>query len=223
MIDQRVKPIQHDPERRPYHSPKRAHGALQTRRRIRASAERLFIRQGYGPTTTKVIAADAGVSERTLFLAFPTKAALLSELIRIAVRGDEGDAALSSRAAWTAILAAPGTELLDRLAEFNAALMGRAAQLLALGGAAATIDPELPELRDRGNRAARAQMHQVATELERRGVLSSGLTTQRATDILYGLLADEALYLRLTKQCKWSEREYARLVALLLKTALTSR
>lgn len=223
MSDERVKPTHGGRERRPYHSPTRARRALATRRRIRAAAECLFVQQGYGPTTTKAIAAAAGVSERTVFLAFATKAALLSELIRVAVRDDdEGDAPLATRPVWTAILAAPSDELLERLADFNAQLMGRAARLLAIGEAAVTIDPALGELRDRGNRAARSQMHDVASELDRRGLLRAGLPVQQAADVLYGLLADEALYLRLTQRCNWSRGEYARLLATLLEGALIS-
>lgn len=43
------------------------------RRRIRAAAERLFMRDGYGPTTMLSIAVEAGVAEKTLYLAFSSK------------------------------------------------------------------------------------------------------------------------------------------------------
>ena len=40
------------------------------------------------------IAAEAGVAEKTVYLAFPTKADLLNEIIRVGVRGDEDSAPL---------------------------------------------------------------------------------------------------------------------------------
>jgi len=78
-----------DPARRGYRSPKREQAALETRRRIRSTAERLFLRDGYIPTTTRAISREAGVAEMTLFNAFPSKAALLSEIVRVNLRGDD--------------------------------------------------------------------------------------------------------------------------------------
>ena len=55
---------------------------------------------GYARTTTKAIARRAGVAERTLFLGFPGKAALLAEIIRVGVRGDEAATPLAERPDW---------------------------------------------------------------------------------------------------------------------------
>jgi AcrR family transcriptional regulator len=49
----------------------------ETRRKLLASARRLFTAQGYGATSAADIAAGAGVTERTLFRYFPSKAALV--------------------------------------------------------------------------------------------------------------------------------------------------
>ena len=48
---------------------------LETRRTLAEHALRLFRDQGYDETTVEQIAAAAGVSQRTFFLHFPTKAA----------------------------------------------------------------------------------------------------------------------------------------------------
>jgi hypothetical protein len=84
-----VKPSEPEPSRRPYHSPKRAAAALKTRQAIRAAAEALFLRDGYTQTTMRAIAQQAGVPEKTMYLAYATKANLLREVIQVAVRGDE--------------------------------------------------------------------------------------------------------------------------------------
>jgi hypothetical protein len=59
----------------------------------------------------------------TVFLAFNNKAALLSEIIRTSVRGDDDDAPIAGRAAWREMLAAPPDQILDRFAQFNAAVL----------------------------------------------------------------------------------------------------
>jgi AcrR family transcriptional regulator len=55
-----------------------------TRRDLLASARKLFAERGYHATSAADIAADAGVTERTLFRYFPNKLALvLDELIAL--------------------------------------------------------------------------------------------------------------------------------------------
>lgn len=83
--------IKHPPRRR-YDSPRRTGGALQTRRRIRSAASELFLRDGYARASMRAIAASAGVAEKTVYLAFATKASILNEIIRVAIRGDAGPA-----------------------------------------------------------------------------------------------------------------------------------
>lgn len=51
-----------------------------TRTRILQAAQRLFARLGYDATTTKDLAAEAGVAEGTLFRHFPNKKAILVEV-----------------------------------------------------------------------------------------------------------------------------------------------
>jgi hypothetical protein len=60
--------------------------ALETRRRIRLAAQTLLLRDGYVRTSMTAVAAQAGVAEKTVYLAYATKAALLDEIIRTAIR-----------------------------------------------------------------------------------------------------------------------------------------
>jgi AcrR family transcriptional regulator len=72
--------------------------ADETRRRLFFAAVELFTRAGYHATTVETIVARAGVAKGTFFVHFPTKDAVILELVRI-----QTGAALAAR---TAALAA---------------------------------------------------------------------------------------------------------------------
>src|SRR3954469_7786589 len=167
MVDPSVKPTPPGP-RHPYRYPKREAAALQTRRRIRDAAETLFLRDGYARTSMKAIAGQAGVAEKTMYLAFASKAALLRQVIQVAVQGDEAPIPLPERPDWRALVAGPVDEVFDRFAARNASLMTRTAAIIALGEAAASADPELGEYRDHAHAATRANLRALAGELHRR-------------------------------------------------------
>ena len=65
---------------RPYDSPRRREQAAATRRAILEAAQTLFERDGYAATSMPSIAAEAGVALKTVYVAFETKANLLTAL-----------------------------------------------------------------------------------------------------------------------------------------------
>ncbi len=205
------------PPRRRYHSPKRAQAALERRRRMRAAAEQLFMRDGYAPTTMLRIAAEAGVAEKTLYLAYRSKAALLSEIIRVGVRGGEGDQLLTRRAPWTEMLAAASVpEVVARFAAGATALMSRAARVLWIGEANAASDRQLQEARTRAHANIRTDMREFAAALAEGGALAPGLDLEHAAGILFATCANETIFLRLTDECGWTPDEYAKLLEKLI-------
>src|SRR3954447_4270497 len=157
--------------KRRYKSAVRAASAQETRRKIRAAAAERFVRHGYAATSMKSIAAAAGVSERTVFIAFPTKAALLAECIRVAVRGDDDATPLLARDRVRAVLEAPPERMIALLADTSADLLKRAARLLAARESVGPEDPILDEIRQRGRAATRSDMLELATAMKRAGVL----------------------------------------------------
>src|SRR5262245_4723444 len=150
------------PVKRKYDAPSRRAAAEATRERICAAAEQLFVRDGYTRTSVRAVAKAAGVSEATMYLAFADKPALLDAVIRRAVR----DSASESIAA---IAAGPPGELLPRLAASNAALMTRAARLIALGEGASLMDAELRPLREAAHGRLRAAFRTAAERLGEAG------------------------------------------------------
>jgi AcrR family transcriptional regulator len=198
--------------RRTYHSPKRERASPEKRRRIRDGAETLFLRDGYFRTTTKAIAKHAGVAEMTVFLAFANKAALLSEIIRVKVRGDDQDTPMVAREIWQEMLGARPGEILTRFAALNGEIVDRTARILALAESAATADAELAARRDSSHAHIRGDLQQVSDALHKQGCLAPGITATSAADAIYAL-ASPSTYLLLADDCGWSKRRYVEWLA----------
>ena len=220
MTSRRVNSSKSPSTSRSYVTPKRDQRAAATRTAIAAAAETLFLRDGYTRTSMKGIASEAGVSEKTMYLAFGTKATLLRQVIQLAVQGDEALTPLSERPEWRALVAGPVNEIFARFAAMNAKLMTRTADIIALGESAASADSELARYRDQAHLATRANLYALAAELKRRGALAPGISEQDAADTMYGVATDESVFLRLTRECGWSEDRYADLIARTLTATL---
>ena len=195
------------PRRRTYNSPRRAAQASETRARIRAAAQESFLAQGFSKTRMRDVAKRARVSEATLYLAFPTKAALLSDVIRSAIRGPAPATRLADSPDWQALTSMPIEQLLGHFAVLIERVLHDVAPLLAIGDAAASDDAELLELRARGRAAEHATFKTVVEALHARGALAAHLSVEQATDILYALASD-TIYLRLTSDRSWSRDDY---------------
>jgi hypothetical protein len=137
----------------------------------------------------------------------------LSEIIRVGVRGGEGDQPLTRRAPWTEMLAAASVpEVVAHFGAGGAALMSRAARVLWLGEANAASDDQLHQARDRAHINIRADMGEFAAALRDRGALQAGLDVQQATAILFAVCANETIFLRLIDECGWTTDQYAELI-----------
>src|SRR5215470_13611769 len=96
--------------RRSYHSPRREAQAAATRREILDAAGRLFERDGYAATTMAAVAGEAGVSLKTVYVAFETKAGVLRALWNLRLRGDEEETPVGERDWYRELLAEPDPE-----------------------------------------------------------------------------------------------------------------
>lgn len=117
-----------------------------------------------------------------------------------------------ARAAWQAPLEGPPEQMLARLANAVAQLMGRAARLLAVGESVGPVDLLLNEFRKRGRAATRADTLKGAEALKRAGVLRDGMSTEQATDIIYAIASSESVYLRLVEHRGWTDEAYAKVI-----------
>ena len=94
-------------KKRTYRSAARAEQARLTRLRILAAATRLFVERGYAATSVSDIAAEAGVTGRTVHLAFANKRALLDMAIGVALGGDDAPVMVRDRDWFRQTLEAP--------------------------------------------------------------------------------------------------------------------
>jgi AcrR family transcriptional regulator len=199
--------------KRKYDASSRRAAAAQTRDRICAAAESLFLRDGYARTSIRAVARTAGVAEATVYLAFADKGALLDAVILRATRDNPSEG-------LAAVAAAPPAEILSRFAAAAAALMARAAPLIALGESAALMNAELRAPRARAHRNLRAAFATIAQRLDDAGLLR--VDVQTAADTIYAV-ATETTYLRMTQGAGLSTEEYARWLADMLAAALLER
>jgi AcrR family transcriptional regulator len=132
------------------------------------------------------VAAAAGVAERTLYLAFPTKAALL-EAVLAGVAHDE-----AFGAQLAAARSAPVGHVLPLFARANAARLGRSAGMLGSGD-----DPAL--------RSAAADIVAVLASWR---ALAGDVGSAEAAAIIEAT-ASAPVYLRLVETSGWQATEYA--------------
>jgi AcrR family transcriptional regulator len=192
MSDQNAKRL--------YDSTSRQAAATETRDRICAAAEELFLAKGYARTSMSAVAKAAKVGEATIYVVFANKSALLNAVIIRAVRdNDSGD--LSDITSMAPELVLP------RFTRGQATVMARAAALIALGESAAQMDAELRPFRDQAQRNLRAAFRGVADRLEAGGMLRGG--AQDAADTIYAI-SSEATYLRMTEGVGMSADQYAK-------------
>lgn len=199
-----------DPVKRPYRSDVRQRQAAATRAAIRTAAADLFVARGYAGTNMRDVADQAGIAERTLYKAFPTKIDLFQHVVGVAIGGDEGELHLHERGQVQAILTErdPNAVLAGSVT-LSASLLDRAAALIMVGVEAAGSDPALRAMSDAGAKATYAGHLSVARHLATLGALRVELTPPDAADVMYAL-ASPFTHQLLRRDRRWSSRRYRR-------------
>ena len=117
-------------------------------------------------------------------------------------------------------LAAPdGHRALALVVEHGVDIYARVAPLGPTIQAAASADPDIDTYWQSVAQTRRAGMAQLIASLTERGHLRSGLTPQRATDILYVIFSHET-FLGLTRDAEWTVPEYKAWLYRVLATQL---
>jgi AcrR family transcriptional regulator len=198
----RVKP----PRR--YDSTRRREQAAATGREILEAAQRLFQQNGYASTSVAAIASEAGVSLKTVYLAFETKRGVLLALWHLLLRGDEAPVPVGERAWFRAVLEEPDPERQLRLNVRNAkTVRARIGPLLEVVRGASAVDPEIETLWNRIQAEFHDNQRSVVQVLHQRDALRPGLDVARATDILW-TLNHPNLYRLLVNDRGWTPDEH---------------
>lgn len=177
--------------KRLYSSDLREEQARQTRWRIVAAASRLFVDRGFAATTVDAIAAEAGVSRKTVFTAVGGKVALLKLAYDYAMAQDDEPLAMKDRPGLRDVAAEPDDyQAMTLYASFVTDAAARISGLyLALRGAA-EVDEEARTLYETWERERREAMRGgPVPRLVAHGTLREGLTADEAADLLAILIA----------------------------------
>lgn len=180
----------------------------ETEERIVSAAARLFVRKGYHATTLTEVADAAGVGQRTVYVRFGTKAALLKRVTDVAVAGDPRPVDVAHRDWFQASLTAPSLEArIDALAHGIADLMQRAGDLFEVVQQAQASEPVLAEAMRAGRRATRKNLQAFV-----RAALTDGLVPGEADvdwlEETVALVGQADTYLLLRRTNRWSASRY---------------
>ena len=161
------------------------------------AADELFVSQGYARTSMLEVAARAGVSDRTVYVRFATKADLLKRVIDVAAAGDTGEAPVSDRSWMQESMTAPTLEA--RLEAFVAGVTAMQARLVPLVAVAVEVEASEPVIaaQARNARAGTLQALQVFwAGLVRDGLVDPGLDVAWVAETTMLLSASETALLR---------------------------
>jgi TetR/AcrR family transcriptional regulator, regulator of autoinduction and epiphytic fitness len=187
--------------RRPYRSARRQGQLDSTRQAILQAARRLFREGGYTRTTIAAIAAEADLAVPTVYKHFGTKRRLLLDLI---------DATINVRvqAQLSAVLDQPTPRArLAALARMCVDLASGAPDVVSVALSASAVDPELGVMFQQMAEGRLRSAALVARSLAAEGSLSSGVSEERARDVMFALASPE-LYEVLVARFGWSDDEF---------------
>jgi AcrR family transcriptional regulator len=196
-------------DKRAYSSDLRAEQARRTRKQIVDAAAVLFSEHGFASTTIDAIAAEAGVSRKTVFTAVGGKVELLKLAYDFTLAGDDEPVPMLGRPRLQGVVAEPDPyRQMELFADYVTENGRRISRLyLALRGAA-EVDPEARELYERWERERREAMRNgPIPDLKRKKALRKGVTPEDAADILW-LLVDPSLYHRLVVDGGWKPERF---------------
>lgn len=188
--------------------PRRQERARATRLAVLDAARELFVADGYGATTIRAIADEAGVAVQTVYAVFGNKRAILSELLDVSIAGDDEQVVVNARDWMQPVWDAPtAAERIGAYAAAVARIMQSAGDVFAVVTAAAATDTEVIELADTAEARRRQGATAVVDSVRSVSALRPGLTADRAVDVLW-LLNSPLVYTQLVRRAAWPVDRY---------------
>ncbi len=201
--------------KREYDSSRRRRQAAQTRADILAAARRLFTERGYAATTIEAIAADAEVSEATVYAGFGSKGGILvafQQLMQDNVNLDERVREFHA--------AGNPAEQIAIAVGLSLSFPARHGDILAVLLSARGMDPDVNEFLRRGLvQEHRGAWSMVASALASQNALRPGLTEKEAGDLAAALTRIE-IYRILSSELGWSHDRITEELTTVVRSAL---
>jgi AcrR family transcriptional regulator len=204
-------------KKRSYSSSTRERQAAETRARIVEKAAQLFESDGYGRTTIRRIAEEAGVAPDTVYATFGSKIRVLTAIIdtRLAPGGEPN---LMQRPEALAVRDEPDQERkLELFARDMNSVLARVGPVYEILRTAAAVETDAAAVYAEMNRHRLANLTNVARWLAERGPLR--VDVERAGEIIWVLASPDVA--RLLKDLRgWSDQDYASWLADTLKRTI---
>jgi AcrR family transcriptional regulator len=204
--------------RRAYNSSRRRAQSRRTHDALLDAALARFVDQGYTATTIESIAADAAVSEATIYKTYGGKSGLIRALCERAL-GGAGPVAAEQRSDALQVSESDPRQVIEGWGRLTTEVAPRIAPLLLLLRDAAGGDPAAAALRAELDANRHARMRHNARYLVNGGHIRPGLHLAEATDVLWTYSSPE-LFDLLVRRRHWSLRRYSRFIVEAIQNAL---
>ncbi len=187
-----------------------------TRAALLQAARELLEEDGFEAVTMAGVADRVGVTRRAAYLHFGSRGGLVNALFDHVAEAEGLDASLQR------VFAAPDAR--TALDEWAAHLARYHPRLIAVDRAVERVrhsDPDAARHRARVIAAQRGNCRRLARWLAHDGVLAPDWDVGTATDMLLALVSNDMID-RLLSDCRWSRKELATRLALLLRSTFTT-
>ena len=202
-----------------YDNRQRQEAARTTRARIIEAAKAGFLAHGFGGTTIRQFAEDAGVSQETIYKTFGGKAALLKSVYDVTLAGDDEDIPLAGRPEAIAVRDAPSpAAAAASYAELAQLISRRIDPLLRVLLGARDTDRALAEFARTIDEERHVGSSFYVRQWERNGWLRDDITVDHAIDTVWALNSPQPRWLLLDHG--WSDEQYTRWLAGLIRRTI---
>jgi AcrR family transcriptional regulator len=202
-----------------YDNRQRQEAARTTRARIIEAARAGFLARGFGGTTIRQFAEDAGVSQETIYKTFGGKAALLKSVYDVTLAGDDEDIPWAGRPEAIAVRDAPNPAAAAACyAELAQLISRRIDPLLRVLLGARDTDRALAEFAKTIDEERHAGSSFYVRQWDSNGWLRDDITLDQAIDTVWALNSPQPRWLLLDHG--WSDEQYTRWLAGLIRRTI---